>query len=104
MRTNEDFVPQDIEYRLVSADGTVYYVTTRNRFEYDSAGAPLFMYGTIADITGRKLAENAVKTSRDMLEKIFRTSPDAIMFSDAIGDIVAVNDAVEKLLGIHRRS
>ncbi len=99
MRTNEDFVPQDIEYRLVSADGTVYYVTTRNSFEYDSAGTPLCMYGTIADITGRKLAENAVKTSRDMLEKIFQTSPDAIMFSDAVGDIVAVNDAVEKSLG-----
>ncbi len=57
------------------------------------------MYGTIADITGSKLAENAVKTSRDMLETIFQTSPDTIMFSDAIGDIVAVNDAVEKSLG-----
>jgi PAS domain S-box-containing protein len=99
MRANEEFVPQDVEYRLVSADGTIYYVTTRNRFEYASEGAPRYMYGTIADITDRKLAENAVKTSRDMLETIFQTSPDTIIFSDAVGDIMAANDAVEKVLG-----
>lgn len=95
----EDALSLDMEYRLVSVDAAVHYIITRTSYEYDDEGSSVCMCGAIADITGRKLAENAVKTSRDMLEKIFQTCPDTIIFSDAVGDIVAVNDAVEKALG-----
>jgi len=99
LHKNEDSLSQDIEYRLLSTDGTVHYIITRNCYEYDRTGNPAFMFGAIADITSRKQAEDAVKTSRDMLEKIFKTCPDSIFFSDDTGCIVTVNDAALAALG-----
>jgi len=99
LSTNVGSIPPDVECRLVSNDGVLYYTIHRTRYDYDNAGNPLYLYGSVVDITSRKLVEIALKTSRDNLEKIFQTSPDAIIFSDAVGNIVAANDAVENALG-----
>jgi diguanylate cyclase (GGDEF)-like protein/PAS domain S-box-containing protein len=53
--------PADVEYRLVSLDGTTRWVLDRMRPESSHAGRSL-VSGVVADITARKLAE------RDLLE------------------------------------
>lgn len=56
------------EYRLVRPDGRVRWVVNHARSVCDIKGKPLRMVGTLADITGRKEAEEALRLARDELE------------------------------------
>jgi len=47
----------EVEYRLVTRDGTEKWVLSRGRGIYDDAGHPLFLEGLAIDITARKQAE-----------------------------------------------
>jgi PAS domain S-box-containing protein len=54
------------------------------------------------EIEEGKRAEYELVKSREFLEKIFKTSVDGIIIADAKGNIILVNDAVEKMLGCSR--
>ena len=57
----------------------------------------------VRDITERKRAEQTVKESRALLEKLFEFSPDAIFLVSALdGRIVRVNAQAEKMSGYRR--
>jgi PAS domain S-box-containing protein len=47
------------EFRIVLPDGTVRWIASRGRVEFDAAGKPVFMRGAALDNTARKLAEEA---------------------------------------------
>jgi len=51
------------------------------------------------DITDRKRLEEQLRQSRDYLEKIFMTSPDAIIVADDAGYIVMANESVFDVYG-----
>jgi PAS domain S-box-containing protein len=57
-RALNDGVPHDVEYRIVSADGTVRWCEGKGRVEYD-AGRPARMSGVCMIVTRRKEAELA---------------------------------------------
>ncbi len=80
-------------------DGRIICCEWYNTPLTDAGGKVIGVASLAQDITGRMHAANDVQSSRDMLEQIFQTSPDVIMFSNDTGDIAAVNDAVEKALG-----
>ncbi|MEP3246885.1 MAG: ATP-binding protein [Sneathiella sp.] len=46
-----------VEYRLVQPDGNIVHVREIGRIQHDSAGAPVFVGGTLQDITQEHLAE-----------------------------------------------
>ena len=58
------------EFRIVRDDGTIRWVCDHGSIDYDDSGAPLRIVGTVADITDRKLAENALLGQNRVLEQI----------------------------------
>ncbi len=59
----------DFEYRVLGADGSVFWVRDRSCFIKDNDGKPLCWQGVILDITERKLAV----LDRQKREKLYRT-------------------------------
>jgi PAS domain S-box-containing protein len=56
----------DIEYRIVWPDGSVRWVAARGRACREAEGAPLRVVGLAIDITNRRQAEDALRTSEKL--------------------------------------
>jgi len=55
----------NMDHRIVVADGEVRYVHGQGQAQFDDAGKPIRMMGTIQDITERKHLEHALNTITD---------------------------------------
>jgi two-component system sensor histidine kinase UhpB len=64
--------PGDIEYRVVWPDGSVHWIFGRATVVRDESGRPLRVYGTNADITERKSAEEELGRRTRQLEALSR--------------------------------
>ena len=62
--------PGDIEFRVVWPNGTVHWLFGRATIIRDHAGRPLRAYGTNADITERKLAEEELGRRAQQLQAL----------------------------------
>ncbi|HYK12080.1 MAG TPA: PAS domain-containing protein [Gemmatimonadales bacterium] len=62
----------DIEYRVIWPDGSVHWIFGRATVVRDEAGKPLRIYGTNADVTERKLAEEELGRRARQLESLSR--------------------------------
>jgi PAS domain S-box-containing protein len=58
------------EFRIVFADGSVRWVSTRGRVQVDEHGKPTRLLGISLDITARKEAEVLAQQQRDELEQL----------------------------------
>ena len=67
----------DIEYRVVWPDGSVHWIFGRATVVRDPAGQPVRVYGTNADITERKRAEEELARRTRQLESLSRQLIDA---------------------------
>lgn len=68
--------PLNKEYRIIRKDDhAVRWVHGLGDLELSGNGSPIKMFGTIQDITERKLAEIALKESEARLKSIFRAAP-----------------------------
>jgi len=65
----EDHMPLDSEYRIMLASGQIRWISALGDTTYDENGAPLRMSGICIDITGRKLAEEGLRRSREDLDR-----------------------------------
>jgi len=88
-------LPYQIEYRTQRTDGTICWVHSRGRGDYDELGKPLSMSGVVFDITDRKKAE-------ELFELATEASPSGTVLVDHQGRIVLVNAHVEELFGYAR--
>ena len=59
----EEGLPWDREYRILHRDGRTVWVHDETTFLHDEAGRRSLIQGVIADITERKLAEEALRDS-----------------------------------------
>jgi PAS domain S-box-containing protein len=50
-----------VDFRMISADGTIKYLQVKTRLEYGTDGQALGLFGTVMDITDRVKAEQAAK-------------------------------------------
>jgi PAS domain S-box-containing protein len=76
-------------------DGTVFPTLMNGALIRDKKGLPLFMAGTVVDITKRKQAEEEI----EKLLKAIETTKEAINIMDPDGRMVYTNEAMEKLFG-----
>ena len=73
----------DIEYRICWQNGNILDVYARGEIICNLAGNPTQIFGTVMDITKRKLAEAELNRSRELREAIFNESTDALFLVDA---------------------
>ena len=95
-----------VEYRFHHKDGHHIWIQDTFKVVYDEAGKPLELVGAWADITGSKRAEQAaldanveLQETKRYLTRLIESSPDAIIATDKVGNIVLFNQGAEALLG-----
>jgi PAS domain S-box-containing protein len=84
----------NIECRMKHKDGHWVWVNDRGKVvSWTADGKPLMMFGTHADITDRKNAEENQKNQSTYLETIIENQPGLVWLKDVNGRFLAVNKA-----------
>lgn len=96
---NEDY---NLEYRMVAADGDVVWIYDSVLIVRDESG-PVALRGYMINITAQKQIIEALTRSKAEFEAMFRSIPDAVIFTDPERRIVMTNRAVHKMLGYTKK-
>lgn len=85
-----------LDHRIVRPDGEIRYVSERGRFSYDDDGNPVRVYGTIHDITDRKLIEEELRESKVRFDHVTnKLSRKFLFFSHTIdGEFVHLSKGI----------
>jgi len=90
-----------LESRWMRRDGTTLFVRESARTVRDKNGEILYYEGTVADITERKRAEEALIESEEKFRSLAEQSPNMI-FINRKGRIVYANKRCEEVMGYKR--
>jgi diguanylate cyclase (GGDEF)-like protein/PAS domain S-box-containing protein len=91
------------EYQLRTRTGRVIIVLENSRLVTASDGRPLYFEGTITDITQRKAAERALFNEKERAQVTLQSIGDAVVTTDARGNIEYLNPVAEQLTGWESR-
>lgn len=91
--------PCDTDFRMVTPEGEVRWISSRATPLLDDAGRALKMIGISMDTTARKSAEEAMRKSEERLRTVFELANDAMAFVDLDGHWLKVNQAFTRLSG-----
>ncbi len=81
-------------------DGSYIWVLGRGKvMSLAEDGTPLRFVGTHSDVTARRQAEEALRTSRENLAVTLRSIGDAVMATDRAGRVTLMNPVAERLTG-----
>ncbi|MBI4938031.1 MAG: PAS domain S-box protein [Nitrosomonadales bacterium] len=92
--TRETGIPYELELEIVRPDGGHGWIQARGEAQRDASGSIVALQGTAVDITERKHAEEELRIAA----AAFNTQ-DAIMISDADGNVIRVNQAFLGITG-----
>ena len=91
------------EFRMRHKDGSYRWISNKAAAVLDKKGKVVRMFGAHTDITERKKAEEALRSSEERLKIIFESAPDAIYLNDMKGNFLDGNKAAEKLIGYNKK-
>ncbi|MBC8264007.1 MAG: PAS domain S-box protein [Anaerolineales bacterium] len=97
IETGEEF-EYDLEVKL-SSGRTGYFSACMHPIK-DESGRVVELFGTVQDITERKLAEEALTYERDLLQALMDNIPDTIYFKDTASRFTRINRAQAQVLGV----
>jgi PAS domain S-box-containing protein len=86
----------ELEARVAGKDGVREFRFAAKRM---MLGEEMFLIGNGVDITERKRAEEALRTSEVRYRTMFETMLQGVVYYDAEGMIVSMNPAAERILG-----
>jgi PAS domain S-box-containing protein len=89
-----------LDYRK---DGSTFWTSMNVQAICDEDGKILYYEGTIEDITGRKLADEALRESEERYRTLFNGMLDGIYRSTHAGRFVDVNPAMVQMFGYESR-
>jgi two-component system NtrC family sensor kinase len=89
----------DYEVLFKRKDGKAIPVLHTGHARYDQHGNVLGYEGINVDQSQRKQMEDELREAHDFLDKIIRSSPNAIMATDLRGNIIMWNRGAEEILG-----
>ena len=81
----------EADYRAIWPDGSIHWIVARGRAMYAPDGVPLRLVGVCLDITERKRAENALRTSENLYRTLSEAVPDFVWSCDDRGQLDFVN-------------
>ena len=87
----------DVEYRILRPDGSLHWITSKGRAEYDAAGRPVRMTGVALDVTEHKRAEDQLRQSEERFQIVARATNDAIWDWDLVTNAVWWNQGLTTL-------
>lgn len=90
------------EYRILTRNGEVRWLSDRTVVVRDEDGNKIFHQGILTDITGRRLAEEKMLTEKDKLIRILETAAEGFMMIDLDLRYVEVNATYCSMLGYSR--
>lgn len=89
-------------HRIITSSGNIKFITEKAVITYNEDGKALSALGTIADITGRKKAEIALRESEKKFKMIFNNVNDAVglhrITNDGISHFIEVNEKACQML------
>jgi PAS domain S-box-containing protein len=88
------------EYRILRHENQAErWVHGTGKLEFDGAGHPVRMLGTIQDISERRQAEVALRESEAKYRRLFDNAPLGIFQSTAEGKAISINPAFARMFG-----
>ena len=91
--------PFDTEFRVVWPDGSVHHLRSTARLSRDADGRVLRMTGANWDITEQRRMAAALAEERSLLRVTLASIGDAVITTDARGNITWLNPVAERLTG-----
>lgn len=105
-RTAELFEKGNVSYESVykKKDGSVLEVECNNAMIRDDDGNYIAGVSIFRDISERKKAAKEIGEAKEFLESVIENSRDGIIISDAKGNILSANAAMEDMTGLKKES
>ena len=91
--------PFAVLHRVVRPDGAQRTVREHGRTEFDAAGRPVRMIGTVQDITVQSQLEDQLRHEKVLFEAILRGLPGVFYMLDMQGRFVRWNEQMEAVTG-----
>jgi PAS domain S-box-containing protein len=87
------------DWEIIRKDGTKRQVESSISLITDARGNPTGFRGIMRDVTDRRKVEAELLKTKSFLEKIFKSSIDAIVTTDLHGEITLVSPMIKNILG-----
>jgi PAS domain S-box-containing protein len=99
IRTSKIGRPFEPEFRLVSRDGSVRWISTHSGVDLDAGGGTAFVHGVLVDVTAHKRDDDALRHERAFLRQVIDINPNLVFAKDRQGRFTLANNAVAELYG-----
>lgn len=98
--------PTEIEFRIIRTDGNVRNINEKLEFIFNENGDPIYLYGTIQDITEKKELQKVIEQKQKSINKMQKRFKILIEQSNEVyeiinpdGKIIFISESIEKVLG-----
>ncbi|WP_082063153.1 sensor histidine kinase [Paenibacillus sp. IHBB 10380] len=99
MATVAQGIPDLNEYRIIHANGEIRWIQVRIIPSLDRSRSVVRLDGIVADITARKVMEEALHRNEQRYKSLFEYNSDVVCELDLFGNILASNPVAENITG-----